>query len=255
MSSDAEEQAVENADLARTMATLHPRHAQVLLLDAAGHSREDIAKILDISPAAVGMLLQRARRAARARWAKVVAAFMVLGVRVRKMQQVPSDSTSALVASVVSISIVAALGSTNASEYARAMPNAGLTPTRVVTPKLDPSGGLPGSLRGVTRVAPIGAVHAARWFLGANVTKADPGSECVRATDLRVFCPQPITDRKGRDHICIKHTGRSCIGTGESVTPVCQDVRRNPAVDCQREGDPHWTFRRPTKQRTLGGLL
>jgi len=234
---NAEEQAVENAELARTMATLHPRHAQVLLLGASGHSRDEIAKILGISPAAVGMLLQRARKAAREHWAKVVAALTLFGMRGRKWQQAPSDSVSALAASVVTVSIAAALvlpaiaGPESAGASGRSQSAAVLVGTAVRISPLSPAS----IFRNEQRATPGKPV-----VLGSPVARigsTQPRYDCVLASQLPL-CQTPTDDRQGGDRICVKRARHSCIRGRESVTPVCQDVPDNPVAECRREGHP-----------------
>ncbi|MDQ1685587.1 MAG: sigma factor [Frankiaceae bacterium] len=254
MSSDAAEQAVENADLARTMATLNPRHAQVLLLGAAGHSREDIAKILGISPAAVGMLMQRARRAARARWAKVVAAFMVLGVRIRKLQQVPSDSTSALVASVVSISIVAALGTANSTGYVQASSfghAAGQRPPVVGTVESKQATVSPTLPR--KSIAPGADAGRASGF-GIAMGPASPPTMCVTAPIGGVDCGDPSL-RGGGDRLDLVPARTVCqyCHATESVVPVCDEIGDNAVIQCRHERNPEWTVSPPRRPSVVGG--
>jgi len=238
---NAEEQAVENAELARTMATLHPRHAQVLLLGASGHSRDEIAKILGISPAAVGMLLQRARRAAREHWAKVVAALTLIGMRGRKWQQAPSDSVSALAASVVTASIAAALvlpatgGSANTGTASRSI---ALTASTRMIEESRPSASLPTSMHDL---AAASSSNSGRRLPGMRIVAPErPNGYCVGPTDVR-FCPPVATQRGGGDSICFKRTGNPCVPAQESVTPVCRDVVDNPVVNCKHDGDTDWT--------------
>jgi RNA polymerase sigma factor (sigma-70 family) len=243
-----EDQAVENADLARTMARLHPRHAQVLLLGAEGHSRDDIAAILNISPAAVGMLLQRARKAARERWAKVVAAIALLGVRFRRFGRPPSDSAQTLVASVMSASVVAA---------ALVLPALGHSGHVVTTRPVrhvvasTPAGGIDETPSGAS-VSPGRAVAGAtpkslvpRLSVHPPADIAAHGPVTRRGCLLLSLCatcshasPKDQRDQNG-DQIYVKQC--KSVHTTEASAPICQDVADNPVVGCYQDGDPDWT--------------
>lgn len=238
-SDNAEERAVENLDLARTMAALRPQHAKVLILEAAGHTREEIASILEISPSAVGMLLMRARRAAQQSWAKGVAALLLFGFRVRKLSSTPPLPAQALVATVVTASVAVALAlphpagtrwvpapvddsvaDTTSVHLMRAQQPAPAAPTgKPAAPSsrlrvTKPSGPRTYAPKYVPRVP--GACRAVRWCLCGD--ESAPG-----------------------DHLYLKPQGESCSGVTDSTVPVCQYVVDNAIVGCHRRGEPNWT--------------
>lgn len=237
---DAEDRAVEKLDLARTLATLQPRHAKVLLLDAAGHSRDEIAEIFAISPPAAGMLLLRARRAARERWAKVVAAILLFAVRIRRPERTPTGATQALVAGVVSASVVAALVFPS-SGNGQALSPLRRTGVHAVAetahlPQQQPLAWTPPSdVRStyVRRVTLALSSHGPSYMpspLPGRTTCA------VAPTCKRVPCP-PAPGNGA--YIYVKVRGQRCgAHINEGTTPVCRYVVPNPLVGCRDDSAP-----------------
>lgn len=251
---DPETVAVENAELGRVLASLRPRHAEVLLLDAKGLTYEEIAAKFGSTTAAVGMLLQRARKAARDAWGQIVAAFVWITVRGRRLFDPGTAAVSPQAVMLVSMSMVVALSShPGANANANGATGAGVSPEQ-------------------------------RWFVGPIATAAEPTPAVVRdvRTPPKSLTTAPVTisgekqPRKMRrlpaavpplpgacapgacvgscpeeenvrgDRLYVKPVGDPCdLNVTQSIVPACEVVPENPAAGCERREPDDWTINPP----------
>lgn len=238
-SDNAEDRAVENLDLARTMAALRPQHAKVLVLEAAGLTRDEIASIFEITPSAVGMLLMRARRAAQQCWAKGVAALLLFAFRVRKLNEAPPLPAQALVATVVTASVAVALALPHIAETSSAQtpaPTAAAAHISNHPIATSPPGSA--AVAGTPITQPPAQVRLATpvkpgSFAPARLPKM-PGA-CRTAR----LCPC-VDETQPGDYVYLKPEGVRCRSTTEQNVPICQYVVDNPVAGCQRRGHPDW---------------
>lgn len=255
---DAAEQATENADLARVMAMLEPRHAEVLLLDAAGHNHAEMATILRMTPDATRKLLQRAREAARAAWGKLVAACFFVAVRLRRGRHGTSGQEHQLLASAAAMALA----------VATIVPNVG--PTADATPAVRPPARVVASpTHLIDRTAPVAkpaavptAVHTASGggVVGsAHLTppKAPSLVPTVKKCTVRVCIATGCANKnQAGDVVYLKPAGEECdVNVTESVAPVCPYVVTNPVVGCRRQGAPPYLINPPPPPSPQGEPL
>lgn len=252
---DVAGQLADSDELARVLAQLLPQYEQVLRLDAEGHSREDISTTLGISPEATSQLLYRARKAFRRGWLKAVAAIVVLGAgRARKLRSAYSSPAQALVASVVTLSVVVAL--------VFPLPGVGTPSTRGATP--DAAAVSATSPPAARHSVPTARKTSTRASVATRVSVVRPQGRPVTpallpqmpgacAPDVCVgSCPNKP---EPGDRLYVKPLGDCALQVTEAKAPICQYIADNPVVGCERYGKPQWTVSPPPPPRSLGAPL
>jgi len=245
---DAEQVAVENAELSRVLASLRPRHALVLHLDARGRTREEIAAELGISPTAAGMLLHRARKAAQGAWGKGVACGAWLALRARRISHdfgsSPVSAQTVVLASVVSFSMVSAhalpvgQGPAYRIEQQRdARPDFAPVSTLGPTVPLGPNTPRTPHAKSVNRaLGKAVSTQTRRRGVPIPVPTPTPPDTCGDEV-----CVASCADTTNGDRVYLKPAGDPCpVHVTEGIAPVCENVPDNPGLGCQREGDPEW---------------
>lgn len=234
-----EDSAVARDEIARLMSMLLPQYAEVLQLAADGHDRREIARRLGITPAAAGMLLYRARRAARECWAKLVAAAAVFVAGLRRLHR--ATPTLQAQAVVLSMAVAATLVLPAPGVTGRAIASAPSRPTATTT---HPAQSKPHTPDSASRTAAKPNVPQARTTVTVRDHKpATTGLvPHVPRTCTSGVCVGPSCSAKGEngDALYVKLYGPCGYSVTEDKTPVCQDVADNPVVGCERRGKPQW---------------
>lgn len=260
MSAEGRDSTVEQVhlslDLARVLATLPKRQADALYLESTGESREEIAAILGMRASSVGKLLHRARRAAQRGWEQIVASLLVLLAAVRKAHRATSGSAQALVASVVSVTVVAVFAFPVTGQPVRVMPGKALTEaaasTRPAVAHPPASKQKPAQGAGRGAVAVLGKTATAAKHGGAPRLVPPVPSTCTSGVCVASSCS---ADDEPGDVLYLKAEGPCGLSTTEDKVPVCQDVPDNPVVGCQRRGKPEWKVDPPPPPSPKGEPL
>lgn len=255
---DAEDRAVDAADLTRAVAKLPKRQQKALQLSALGYHDDEIGDILNLNAVAVRQLLSRARKSARKRLGELVAGFLP-GTRcwIHKAPRAVSPTSQAMVASVVTMSVVAAL----------------VFPSVVALPKA-PTKLVGGEAAPVWKVAAgnASATHRPTYLPASHLLPAVAGTADRNGPQRRKHYPVPnVTETCGPgicvgvscpdsgahsgDRLYLKLTGPCGYHVTEGVTPLCDVVPDNPAIGCQRDSDPAWKVDPPPTKGPIGGPL
>jgi RNA polymerase sigma factor (sigma-70 family) len=243
-----EQQWADRADLRRSLINMPGKLAEVFLLAADGYSNTEIAEMLGITPTAAQKRLTRARTYARHRLGAFVAgvvpiwAFTQTGRAARRTLGRPSQI---LVTSIGSLSVVLAFGVPIVpANIALPAPTAhGFTAATplAVTGRPAPARKDAMSRPGAQRRPAAGAAH--------RPTSAKPGIGVPYVPSVcgPHLCVGSCKWQQGGDRVYVKTlTTDPCKGgSTEGVAPICEAVPDNPAVGCQREGDPQWVVDPP----------
>lgn len=256
---DAEDRAVDAADLTRALATLPKRQQKALQLAALGYDDDQIGDILNLNAVAVRQLLSRARKSARKRLGELVTGFLPASrCWMRKAPRAVSPNSQAMVASVVTMSVVAALvfpsvvtlpkaptkltGGVAAPAWKVVVGDASTTPRRPIHSPASPL--LPTVAPPADTNEPEGRKH----YPVPHVTETCGPGICVG-----VACPD--SGAHSGDRLYLKPTGPCGYHVTEGVTPLCDAVPDNPAIGCQRDSDPTWKVDPPPTKGPNGGPL
>lgn len=257
-SNNPEDVAIDNLELARTLAGLREADRRILRLQAEDYGRDEIAAILGISPASVGKLLQRARDNARKGWGKIVAALTPAwgGWLLRKAHR--AASTPPLVVSIATASLVAALVYPGGANLSATHPSVGPATGSVArTAHLiieSPTTSLPAGKKTMSRPGVNSRAGTPHRHTPSKKRIAVPPVPGACTSD---FCVGPCTDDEQftGDRVYVKATGECGYGVAEKATPVCEDVPDNPALGCKRTGDPQWPIGPPPRPVPKGEPL
>jgi len=245
-----EQQWADRADLRRSLIDMPDKLAEVFLLAADGYSNTEIAEMLGISAAAAQKRLTRARAYARNRLGAFVAGLVPLGAFLqagrRTARRALAKPSQVLVTGIGSLSVVVAFGVPIApANIALPAPTShGFTPAtplavfgRPEAPARKDAMSRPGSPASRAAGPAHRPSHSGMAFRVPGVTGVCGPHVCVGTCKWQ----------QGGDRVYVKPlTTDPCKGgTTEAVTPVCGSVPDNPAVGCQREGDPQWLIDPP----------
>jgi RNA polymerase sigma factor (sigma-70 family) len=243
------EQWVAREDLRRMVTKMPRKLAEVFVHDADGYSRDEIAEMLDLTPAAVQKRLTRARTYARNRLA-IVAGFVPLGAvahAARTVRRAVTKPAQAFVVSITYVSVVIAfvvpvLPGTVALPASATHRAVVRTPLPTVGNALAPTGKDAMSRPGTQPRPAAGAAHrptkAKTTLPVPRVPSACAPGVCVGACPNR---PQA----GDRIYLKVIFSDPCSAGSSEQVTPVCQFVAENPVLGCHRDGDPEWKINPP----------